>query len=243
MLTLDLDRLGISAGEVVLDLGCGNGRHTFAALKLGAHVIAVDLETAVLAHVDEWVEAMRSEGEISGQTSFLPIVGDARHLPLPDESIDHVIVSEVLEHIYEDDAAIAEVARILKPGAGAGVTVPRFWPERVCWALSERYRTTVGGHVRIYTEAALKDKLHGNGLDVVGRSHAHSFHSPYWWLKCAFGDDGTAPVPRLYHRFLVWQITKQPPLLDTLERALDPLLGKSLVLYTRKNGVTGHLVG
>lgn len=233
MLTLELDRLGIRAGDVVLDLGCGNGRHTFAALKRGAHVIAADLEPAALSHVAEWVEAMHSQGEIHARTSFLGLRCDALRLPLSDDSIDHVIGSEILEHISQDEAAIAEITRVLKPGASAGVTVPRYWPERVCWALSKQYRTSLGGHVRIYTEASLKDKLARNGLDVVGRDHAHSLHSPYWWLRCAFGHE-RASVPRLYHRLLVWHITKQPRLLDTLEHALDPILGKSLVLYARK---------
>ena len=239
MLTLEFERLGVRAGDVVLDLGCGNGRHTFEALKRGAHVIAADLSPPVLDHVSEWVAAMYSQGEIPKGTSFIAVIANALNLPFETGSIDHVIASEILEHIPQDEKAIAEIARVLKPGASAGVTVPRFWPERVCWALSEQYRTSAGGHVRIYREDDLKDKLRRTGLDLVGQSHAHSLHSPYWWLKCAFGvDNEKAPVPSLYHRFLAWQITKKPPLVDALEHALDPVLGKSLVLYARKNGVT-----
>ncbi len=237
MLTLEFERLGVRAGDVLLDLGCGNGRHTFEALRRGAHVIAADLKPEVLAHVTEWVTAMYSQDEIPAGTSFIAIRADALSLPFPDASLDHVIASEILEHIPRDEAAIAEIARVLKPGASAGITVPRFWPERVCWALSERYRTSAGGHVRIYREGELKNKLERTGLSLVARGHAHSLHSPYWWLKCAFGiANEDAPVPGLYHRFLVWQITSRPPLVDALERALDPVLGKSLVLYARKNG-------
>ena len=238
MLTVEFERMGIEAGDVVLDLGCGNGRHTFEALKRGAHVIAADLKPEVLEHVSEWVAAMYEQGEIPEGTSFLPIRADALHLPFPDGSIDHVIASEILEHIPDDRAAIAEIARVLKSGAVAGVTVPRFWPERICWALSNEYTSSAGGHVRIYKETELRTKLHDNGLELVGHRHAHSLHSPYWWLKCAFGvEDEKAAIPNLYHRFLVWQITKKPPAVDALERALDPVLGKSLVLYARKNGV------
>ena len=237
MLTVEFERMGISAGDVVLDLGCGNGRHTFEALKRGAHVIAADLKPEVLAHVSEWVTAMYDQGEIPEGTAFIAVRANALQLPFPSGSIDHVIASEILEHIPEDHAAIAEIARVLKPGATAGVTVPRYWPERVCWALSEEYRTSAGGHVRIYRETELRDKLQEKGLALVGHGHAHSFHSPYWWLKCAFGvENDNAPVPGLYHRFLVWQITNKPPAVDAIERALDPILGKSLVLYARKNG-------
>lgn len=237
MLTLEFERLGVRAGDVVLDLGCGNGRHTFEALKRGAHVIAADLKPEVLEHVSEWVAAMYSQNEIPEGTSFIAVRANALALPFPDSTIDHVIASEILEHIPQDEDAIREIARVLKPGASAGVTVPRFWPERVCWALSEEYRTSAGGHVRIYKEDELKGKLERTGLTLMGKGHAHSLHSPYWWLKCAFGiENENAPVPGLYHRFLVWQITKRPPLVDALEHALDPVLGKSLVLYARKNG-------
>lgn len=237
MLTLEFERLGIRSGDVVLDLGCGNGRHTFEALKRGAHVIAADLKPEVLTHVSGWVAAMYEEGQIPSGTGFVALRADALHLPLPDGSLDHVIASEILEHIPQDEAAIAEIARVLKPGATAGVSVPRYWPERVCWALSREYRASAGGHVRIYRADDLANKLGLRGLQLEGRDHAHALHSPYWWLKCAFGvDKEDARVPQLYHRFLVWQITKRPPSVDALERALDPILGKSLVLYARKNG-------
>jgi len=238
VLTLEFERLGVKAGDVVLDLGCGNGRHTFEALKRGAHVIAADLKSEVLGHVSTWVAAMYEQGEIPPGTWFFAARADALHLPCADASIDHVIASEILEHIPDDVGAISEIARVLKPGATAGVSVPRYWPERVCWALSEEYRTSAGGHVRIYRADDLANKLGLRGLQLEARDHAHSLHSPYWWLKCAFGvDNEDARVPELYHRFLVWQITKRPPSVDALERSLDPILGKSLVLYARKNGL------
>ena len=65
--------------------------------------------------------------------------------------------------------------------------------------------------------------------------HAHGLHSPYWWLKCVVGvhDDGH-PLARAYHRLLVWDIVKRPAATRLAERALNPLIGKSLVVYARK---------
>ena len=48
-----------------------------------------------------------------------------------------MIAAEVLEHIRDDSAAMNELARVLRPGGLAAITVPSFLPERVCWALSD----------------------------------------------------------------------------------------------------------
>ena len=60
------------------------------------------------------------------------------------------MASEVLEHIPDDVTAMAEIARVLKPGGRVAVTVPRYGPERICWALSDEYHANEGGHIRIY---------------------------------------------------------------------------------------------
>jgi ubiquinone/menaquinone biosynthesis C-methylase UbiE len=163
---------------------------------------------------------------------FAAVRGDARMLPFADGSFDRVIAAEVLEHIPDDEVAVRELVRVLRPGGMLAVTVPRWWPERVCWALSDEYHQQSGGHVRIYRGEALQRLLHSAGMVPCHRHHAHALHSPYWWLRCALGSgrDTAAPV-RLYHRFLVWDLMRRPALTRWLDRLLNPLLGKSLVLY------------
>jgi hypothetical protein len=115
------------------------------------------------------------------------------------------------------------------------VTVPAWLPERICWRLSDDYHNVPGGHVRIYTRPELEAKLRRAGLAVSGHHHAHGLHSPYWWLKCAVGvGDDDHPLARAYHRLLVWDIMQRPAPTRLAERALNPLIGKSLVLYARK---------
>lgn len=237
MLTVELDHLQVQAGHRVLDLGCGAGRHTYAALERGADVVGVDLDADLLKQVADMSFALIEEGHVPAGATAAFVRGDATALPFADASFDRVIVSEVLEHIPEDTAAMAEVERILKPDGRAAITVPRQWPERVCWALSDEYHANEGGHVRIYRQDELVERLDRSGLRPRRSHHAHALHAPYWWLKCASGvRDEEAPLPKLYHRLLVWQIEKQPRVLDLLEKTLNPVLGKSLVIYADKDG-------
>jgi SAM-dependent methyltransferase len=232
VLTVDFARLPIAPGDRVLDLGCGFGRHAFEAFRRGAHVVAVDRSADEVAEVTKMFHAMVAAGEASPSQVAHAVRGDLTALPFPDGSFDLVIASEVLEHIPDDARAIGEIARVVRPGGRVAVTVPRWWPEKVCWSLSESYRTEPGGHVRIYTADGLADRLADAGLSVAGRHHAHALHSPYWWINCAIGRE-SLPA-RTYHRMLVWDIVKRPWLTRTLERTLNPVLGKSLVLYAGK---------
>jgi SAM-dependent methyltransferase len=235
MLTVDFDRLGVRPGTRVLDLGCGQGRHAFEALRRGAEVVAADLDDKALVEVEAMALAMEEAGELTAGGRLTVRHADALRLPFDEGQFDVVIVSEVLEHIPEDRAAMAEIHRVVKPGGLAAITVPRRGPEEVCWALSHEYHNNPGGHIRIYRGDELLGRLCESGLVPRGRAHAHALHSPYWWLKCAVGvrrDD--AVLPALYHRFLAWEMVSRPAWSRLLERGLNPLLGKSLVLYMAK---------
>ena len=240
MLTVDFDRLGIRPGQRVIDIGCGGGRHSFEAYRRGADVVAFDHDAAELGKVAAMFTAMSEAGEVPIDASATTVLGDALKLPFPDDSFDVVIASEVLEHIPEDERAMAELTRIVRRGGSVVVTVPRYFPERVCWALSDAYHQVEGGHVRIYRTRQLLGRLREAGLRPVGRRHhAHALHSPYWWLKCAVGVDREDHVlTRAYHRLLVWDLMRGPWLTRTAERMLNPVLGKSLVAYLVKPEVT-----
>ena len=238
MLTVDFDRLGLHAGERVLDMGCGAGRHAFEMYRRGADVVAFDQDGDELAGVLELFAAMREAGEVPAGAEADIKQGDALSLPFVDGEFDRVVAAEVLEHIPDDTTAIAELARVLRPGGTLAVTVPRWLPEKVCWALSDAYHEVEGGHVRIYTGDQLVGKLEQAGLVYEGKDHAHGLHSPYWWIKCAVGvTNDEHPLVKGYHQVLVWDIMRKPRvsvLTRVAERALNPLIGKSMVLYFRK---------
>jgi SAM-dependent methyltransferase len=235
MLTVDYDRLGLQTGDRMLDLGCGGGRHAFEALRRGARVVALDRDEDELTQALSLMAAMAEAGETVPPAAGAVTRGDALGLPFPDGTFDRVIAAEVLEHIPTDEAALAELVRVLRPGGTIAVTVPRWLPERICWALSDEYHGKPGGHVRIYKASQLAGRMARAGLDVTGSHHAHALHSPYWWVKCAVGvDNDQALLARLYHRFLVWDISTRTRAVRLLEQAMNPLIGKSLVLYATK---------
>jgi SAM-dependent methyltransferase len=162
-------------------------------------------------------------------------VGDALRLPFPTGAFDRVIAAEVLEHIPDDRGAMAELTRVLRPGGTIAVTVPRWLPELITWAISDDYHMTPGGHIRIYRRSVLVERLEATGLEPIGHHHAHALHSPYWWLKAAVGvHNDDHPLVRAYHRALVWDITAHTPLTRVPEALLNPVVGKSVVVYLRK---------
>ncbi|MEX5720008.1 class I SAM-dependent methyltransferase [Geodermatophilus maliterrae] len=234
MLTVDYDLLDLRPGATVLDLGCGEGRHAFEAYRRGARVVAVDWGAPEVETTKRWLGAIAEAGEAPAGAHYEVVRGDLLHLPVPDASVDRVIASEVLEHIPDDVRAMAEIARVLKPGGRVAVTVPRFGPERLCWALSDAYHANEGGHVRIYRGGALRARLAVAGLVPGPQHHAHALHAPFWWLRCAVGVERDTAVVRAYHRLLVWDLTRRPWLTRTAERLLDPLIGKSLVVYASR---------
>lgn len=237
MLTVDYDTLGLRAGDLLLDLGCGFGRHAFEGFRRGARVVACDLSLPELIEVRALFTAMVEAGEAPRSGMADAAVGDATKLPFLDETFDKIIASEVMEHIPDDVGALAELVRVLKPGGVLAVTVPAWLAETMCWTLSDEYYApkAEGGHVRIYTESRLRSLMRGAGLEPGAAHLAHALHTPYWWLKCVVGprNDGF-PLVKLYNRVLVWDIAKAPFLTRFTERLLNPVLGKSLVVYAHK---------
>jgi SAM-dependent methyltransferase len=232
MLTVDFTRFPVTRGQRVLDLGCGGGRHAFELYRRGAHVVAFDHSAEELAEVATMFLAMGLSGEAPDGAQAQVVQGDVLSLPFPDDSFDAVIAAEVLEHIPDDERAMSEIARVVRPGGRVAVTVPRWWPEKINWALSREYHDIPGGHVRIYKGTEVTARLASTGLEVNGGHHAHALHSPYWWMNCAFGRESLPS--RAWHRLLVWDIIKAPPLTRTAEKLLNPLMGKSLVVYADK---------
>ncbi len=239
MLTVDYDKFELNPHDLLLDLGCGFGRHTYEALGRGAHVVSCDRARPELEAIRNTAPLLIKDGMFDGQLLHTQVQGDGTQLPFRDNTFDKIIASEVLEHIADDDLACKEFFRILKPGGMIAATVPATFPEKVCWKLSSDYHApaAVGGHVRVYGKDEVREKLAGAGFNPGPSYRSHALHSPYWWLRCAVGvnndiDDNWSV--RTYHKLLAWDIVKRPWLTRIADKALNPILGKSLVVHATK---------
>ena len=228
--TVDLCRLPMNAGQRVLDLGCGEGRHAITAyLHADVQVIGLDLSRRDIDIARGRFNDFEDRNATGKSLDF--IVGSGLTLPFADASFDRVICSEVLEHIHNYQDVLGEIQRVLKPGGLLAVSVPRFGPEWICWKLSDAYHEVEGGHVRIFRRKQLKRAVERVDMVHYATHGAHALHVPYWWLRCLFWSKEDAAPVRLYHRLLVWDLMSRPRLTRWLDKLLNPWFGKSIVMY------------
>ncbi len=233
MLTVDFRRMPLHPGDLILDAGCGEGRHTFECVRHDCTVLGMDLDRQSLLKARYVLGQMKTRKEARGRVLLLR--GNALGFPFPDEMFDKIICAEVIEHLYHDRPVVDELARILKKSGQIAVTVPTLVTEHVYDCLSAEYFRTPGGHVRKILPRALARSMELNGLRVYAVGFAHAFHSPYWMLRCVFGlHDGQAVIPKIYRRFLHLALFSRP--LRISERMCNYFFPKSIILYAQKNG-------
>jgi len=234
MQTVDFSHFPLDPGDVVLDLGCGEGRHVILAYAAAdVHSIGVDLS---LDDLKTTRAKFRNFAEPNNRAKLFNLAtANAQALPFADNTFDKLICSEVLEHIDDYRGVLSEIARVLKPGGLFCASVPRTWPEKICWALSEDYHNTPGGHLRIFSARELRADIERLGFKHYHRHWAHALHAPFWWLKCLLWDRGDSHwLVAQYHRLLVWDLTRRPVLTRLAEHLMNPVMGKSVVMYFRK---------
>ena len=237
MQTVDFKYFPLEKGDTVLDLGCGEGRHVYAAYAhADVQVVGVDLSLQDLQTASERYQPYLEQD--NNNKSFGLLNGNALQLPFADNTFDKVICSEVLEHIPDYEGVLKEIQRVLKPGGLFCASVPRFWPETVCWHFSDEYHENEGGHIRIFLASQLRCKIEHQGFRFYRRHWAHALHSPYWWLQCMdWKNKETNKLVQSYHKMLVWDLMEKPWITRISEKLLNPIMGKSVVMYFEKASI------
>ncbi|MBN1363976.1 MAG: class I SAM-dependent methyltransferase [Syntrophaceae bacterium] len=232
MVTVDFHELKLKPYDVVLDAGCGTGRHLRQLRKMpDLKIIGIDKNMEAVHEAFTSLEAMPD----ALSADYLVSIADISRLPFTDNSFDCVICSEVLEHIPGHESALKELVRILKPQGTLVVSVPRYFSEKICWFISKDYYSEKGGHIRIYRKKKLQKMLMRQGFSCWKINYKHALHTPYWWLKCMVGlKNEENRLVKYYKKFLEWDIMKKPRWVRMLEEFLNPIMGKSIVYYLRK---------
>lgn len=234
LLTVDLERLDVQPGHHLLDAGCGEGRHCFGSMYRGATVVGLDLD---LDAMREASKNLRQRGEEHGRMGAM-LQGDAFHLPFASETFDRIICSEVMEHVHDYRGAIRELHRVAKPGAKVAITIPTATSEHLYLRLGDEYFESPGGHIRIFRPRDLAEGMAAAGFDTVGCGFAHGFHTPYWVLRSVMHlpDADDSALVRAYREFLIRATGS--PLMARLERVLNFVCPKSIILYGEKRAIT-----
>lgn len=149
-----IDWLGIPAGGAALDVGCGPGSITASlaeAVGVDGLALGVDVSEPMLAR------AVRIQA--GPQAGFLR--ADAQRLPLRDNTVDAVISIAVLQLIPDPEAALGEMARVLKSGGRLALMVPTAGSGARMWGLASR------AGVRVFGDDEIADTLEGHGFTSV----------------------------------------------------------------------------
>lgn len=154
------DVLGSVAGKTLLDVGCGDGAFALKLAQRGAVVIGLDPDPAMIA-------AARQRARIENVQLRL-IVGKSEALPFPNSEFDLVLAVAALCFVPDAERAIAEMARVLKPG---GRLIIGELSSQSLWAAYRRVRGWFGHPLwraaRFRSQAELCQLVSGAGLDVL----------------------------------------------------------------------------
>lgn len=107
--------------KIGLDFGCGNGAQTVMFRDLFETIFGVDIDPG---HLESFAAKAR---ECRSRAEMLPLLGSGTAIPLPDGAVDCLLSFEVLEHVADEAATLAEWRRVLRDGGAAIVSVPNRW--------------------------------------------------------------------------------------------------------------------
>ena len=171
--------LGGLSGRAVLDACCGDGMLALELARLGADVAGVDADGEMIAAAQEAARAAGVKARFD--------VGRIEALPFPDASFDAVVAVTVLCLVADPARALAEMARVLKPG---GILMLGELGRWSLWAAWRRLRGLFGAqpwrHSRFFTSAGLRGLAAGAGLRVEKIAGA-VYYPPLGWAARIMG--------------------------------------------------------
>lgn len=220
----------ITPDDTCLDVGCGDGGMSQFAAAMGAAVIATDIDPAR-------IDLVRTKLGSGKANSFTAFVSDSTPLPIADATATRIICTEVLEHVDDPRAVLAELVRVGKPGAVYLLTVPDETAERVQLGIAPDSYWQRPNHLRIFSRESFGELVADAGLTVEQRLTIGFFWSLWWMLFWAADQEfGEPETPLLASWSRTWHALVQNRKGDHIRRALDEFMPKSQVIVARKAG-------
>lgn len=150
-------------GQRVADVGTGKGRFAVSIANRGGEVVALDIASAML------IEAQQQANQVGVDVAYLQ--GDAENLPYPDNHFDLVVCMETIMHVPHPQKLVDEIARVLKPGGRALLSMTNKYRINALARIPETlYRRLRGSdtprYMWSYSVGAFKRFLHQSGLSI-----------------------------------------------------------------------------
>ncbi len=174
------DWVPVDDDPLILDCPCGRGFYLNMIRRVSAaRLVGCELDPDIIR---------KAQQNVAHLPDITLTRGNIYHLPFPDASFDSVILSEILEHITDDQAGLREIWRVLKPGGVVAITVPNanypFWWDPINKTLEKVFHTHIqhgffagiwANHVRLYQRDDLREAVQLAGFQVEEeRSFTHS---------------------------------------------------------------------
>jgi ubiquinone/menaquinone biosynthesis C-methylase UbiE len=216
----------ISAADIVLDVGCGEGGMLGFCASRGSHIIGIDCDMKALDLARE--RATNSKARV---TEFYH--APAEHIPVTDGLVTRVICTEVLEHVEDPKIVLAELYRVGSLGALYLITVPDPLQEQMQQHVAPKCYFQHPNHIRIINRNEFVGLVENAGLEVISQS-SYGFFWSIWWALF-WGCETTLDNPVLTHWTQAWSALLETPKGRKIQEGLNHFLPKSQVIVAVKS--------
>lgn len=218
----------VGSDDRVADVGCGDGGNlNFCALR-GAEVVGVDIDADALADAGRRV-APHGNDHVRFHTAGV------EQIPLESGWATRVVCTEVLEHVDDPTAAMAELVRVAAPGALLLITVPDEVGEGILQHVADPSYFQAPNHIRVFSRSGFAELVTSAGLQIVDHTTYGFFWTVWWSLFWGAGvdlDDARHPLLDEWTR--LWRDMLGRPDGAALKTRLDEIAPKTQVIVARR---------
>jgi methionine biosynthesis protein MetW len=164
----------------ILDIGCGNGDLARMLTDKEIEVYGIDISSKAVSKTKKFM------------TKFYELDLNEDNLPFKNQTLDIVIASEIIEHLFAPEKLLKEIHRVLKKGGLAVITTPNFlyWGNRLKflegWFDYEKTGIFDESHVHFFTYSSLKKEIKNSGFKIIKENHVYAGGDWLNKIKCKY---------------------------------------------------------